>query len=213
MNAARWAPVSGVLFVLMWVISIFFWGDIGDSDAEIGSWYADSGNRHKQIVSYFVVLAASLFFVWFVAVLRGRLAQAEGKTGARTALAFGAGLVAAAIWTVADAFFATVGFTIEDADEFVLDPNTFRVIDNVGYAIWTSGTTVAALLVFATALSSLKGQIVPKWLAWLSIVVAVTMLFAIVFIPFLIFLGWVLVVSLWMLWKPGDAAPAAASTG
>jgi hypothetical protein len=199
-----------VLFVLMWVISIFFWGDMGDSDADIRSWFADSGNRHKQEVSYFVILASSLFFVWFVAVLRGRLAQAEGKPGARTALAFGAGLVAVALWTVGDALFATLAFTFEESDGFVLDPNTFRVIDNLGYGIWTSGTTMAALLVFATALSSLKGQIVPKWLAWLSVVVAASMLFAVFFLPFLVFLGWVLVVSLWMIWKPAEtAAPAA----
>ena len=212
MKAARWAPLGGVMFVVLWVISAVFWGNIGDSDADIRSWYMDSGNRHKQEVSYFLILAASLFFLWFVAVLRGRLAQAEGKPGTRTALAFGAGLVATAIWTIADAFFATVSFAVAESDQFVLDPNTSRVIDNVGYGIWTSGTTIASLVVFAFALASLKGQIVAKWLAWLSILVAVTMLFSVIFVPFLIFLGWVLVVSLWMIWKPGETTAPAAET-
>ena len=47
MNAlSRWAPVSGILYVILWVLVIFaFEGDQGDSDAEILSWYADSGNR------------------------------------------------------------------------------------------------------------------------------------------------------------------------
>jgi hypothetical protein len=35
----------------------------------------------------------------------------------------------------------------------------------------------------------------PKWIAWLSFPVALTMLVAFFFIPFLIMLGWILVVS------------------
>jgi chromate transport protein ChrA len=57
------------------------------------------------------------------------------------------------------------------------------------------------VLVVATALVSARTGLLPKWLTWLSFVVAATLLFAFMFIPILIFLGWVLVVSIVLLWK------------
>jgi hypothetical protein len=211
-TAARWAPLSGVVFVLLWILVFFGLDDdgAGDSDSEILAWYADSGNRNNQLVTFFLILASVLFFIWFVSVLRGRLASAEGTPGSHTVLAFGAGLVASALWSVASVFFMALSFAVDDSNRFVVDPNTYRLIDNMGYAIWFSGTTVAALLVFATALLSLKGQIVPTWLAWLSLVVAATMLVSFMFIPFLIFLGWVLVVSLVLVFRKPTPAPGAA---
>ena len=209
---ARWAPVSGILYVVLWIVVIFaFEGDTGDSDSEILAWYADSGNRDQQIISFFLVLAASLCFVWFLSVLRGRLAQAEGAAGTKTALAFGAGLVAVTLLTIAAAIWMSISFTVDDADEFVVDPNIDRLFGNFGYAVWFGGTTIALLVVLCAGLVGLRGQLVPRWLAWVSFLVAATMLVSFVFVPFLIWLGWVLVVSLvWLFWKPAaDAAPEA----
>jgi hypothetical protein len=213
---ARWAPISGVLYVVLWVITIFgFDSDTGDSDADIVSWYADSGNRDKQLIGFFLVLAASLCFIWFLSVLRGRLAQAEGTAGTKTALAFGAGLVAVTLWTIAMAVWMAISFTVGDSDEFVVDPNMDRLFGNLGYALWFAGTTIALFVVLCTALVGLKGDVIPKWLAWVSVLVAISMLASFAFLPFLIWLGWVLVVSLiWLFAKPeADAASAATPRG
>jgi hypothetical protein len=208
---ARWAPLSGVVFVVLWLITFFAFGDdAGESNSDILSWYADSGNHDKQLASFFLILAATMFFLWFASTLRGWLADAEGKAGSMTALGYGAALVAGVMWTIAGVFFMAISFTASDSDEFVVDPNTARVFDNAGYAIWFSGTTIAALLVFATALLALRSGFLPKWLAWVSFVVALTMLVSFAFLPFLIFLGWILVVSILLAWKPvGTEAPAA----
>jgi hypothetical protein len=212
---ARWAPVSGILYVVLWVVVIFaLEDDTGDSDSEILAWYADSGNRDTQVISFFLVLAASLCFVWFLSVLRGRLAQAEGTAGTKTALAFGAGLVAVTLWTIAMAVWMSISFAVDDTDEFVVDPDMDRLFGNLGYALWFAGTTIALLVVLCTALVGLKGGLMPRWLAWVSVLVAITMLASFVFLPFLIWLGWVLVVSLvFLFWKPhadvdAPAAPA-----
>ncbi len=213
--AARWAPISGVLFVALWIVAFFLFGDeSGESDGEIVSFYADSGNRTRQVAAYFVVLAAGLAFIWFLSILRGRMADAEGKVGSTTALAFGAGLVASVFWTLAAIFWMAISFAADDSDVFVVDPNTTRVVDNMGYAIWISGTTVALLVVLATGLVGLRTGFLPKWLAWVSFVVALTMIASFAFVPFLIFLGWMLVVSILLLWKPmtNDAPVAAPSS-
>jgi hypothetical protein len=210
---ARWLPLSGIVFVALWLVSIALSGNIesGDSDQKIRDYYADSGHRHRDIVLLFLVLAAALFFVWFLTVLRGRLAQAQGSAGALTSAAFGAGLVSTAMWTISMALFTSPSLTREDTSKFVLDPNLFRITQDIGYAIWFSATTIAAVTVIATSIVSLKaGGLLPKWLAWLAFVVALTMLVAFFFVPFLIFLGWVLVVSIVLIWRSYQAAPAAA---
>jgi hypothetical protein len=217
MNAlSRWAPVSGILYVILWVVVIFLLdSDPGDSDADIVSWYADSGNRDQQVISFFLVLAAGLLFLWFLSVLRGRLAEAEGTASTKTALAFGAGLVAVTLWTIAAAIWMSISFAVDDADEFVVDPNMDRLFGNLGYALWFGGTTIALLVVLCTALVGLRGQLIPRWLAWVSVLVAITMLASFTFLPFLIWLGWVLVVSLvFLFWKPqADVEAPAAPTG
>src|SRR5437016_1378245 len=93
---ARWSPMSGIAFVALWIATLIVTGNdvsSSDSDSKILAYYADSGHRHKHIIGFALVLAASLFFVWFLSVLRGRLARAEGGAGGLTTAAFGAGLV------------------------------------------------------------------------------------------------------------------------
>jgi hypothetical protein len=204
MQWARWWPATGIVFVALWIVAFAITGsspESNDSDAKILAYYADSGHRTRDMVAFFLVLAALLFFVWFLAVLRDRLVRAEGAVGGLTAAAFGAGLVSAALWMVGTAFFIAPSATRIDTNKFQLNANTFRILNDLGYGVWFSATTIAAVTVVSTAVLSLRTGLLPKWLAWLSFVVAATMLVAFFFIPFLIFLGWVLVVSLILLWK------------
>jgi len=200
----RWAPLSGIAFVALWIGgAILEASSPGDSDADILSYYADSGNRGRHQVAFFLILAACLFFLWFLTILRGRLARAEGRPGPLTALSFGAGLVATALWLVAGVFFLAISYTAQETKEFKVDPNTERLISEMGYLFFVIGTPVAALLVISTSLLAMKKGIVPKWLAWFGLVLAVPMLLIfLAVIPFLIFLVWVLAVSIVLLLQP-----------
>jgi hypothetical protein len=203
-NWARWSPVTGILFVALWLVAFAVTDgspDSGDSDAKIVAYYADSGHRARDIVGLFLILAASILFLWFLASLRSRLARAEGRAGALTAAAFGAGLVSSVLWFVAIAVFVAPSFARADTGKFQLDPDTFRLLNDLGYTLWFGGTTVAAVTVVATAVLSRRTGLLPQWLTWLSFAVAATLLVAFLFIPILVFLGWVLVVSLVLVLK------------
>jgi hypothetical protein len=207
---ARWSPVTGILFVALWLVAFAITDgspESGDSDAKIVAYYADSGHRARDIVGLFLILAASLLFLWFLASLRSRVARAEGHAGALTAAAYGAGLVSTALWFVAVAVFVAPSFARADTGKFQLDPNTFRLLNDVGYTFWFGGTTIAAVTVVATAVLSRRTGLLPQWLTWLSFAVAATMLVAFLFVPILIFLGWVLVVSVVLAWK-AESEPA-----
>jgi hypothetical protein len=157
-----------------------------------------------------MILAVGLVFIWFLAELRERLARAEGGVGKLTVLAYGSGIAAVALWTVSDALFASAAFATDDTSKFHLDPDTFRILQDFGYAVWFSGTTVTAITVTATAVLSLRSGLLPKWVAWLSFPVALTLLVAFFFIPFLILLGWILVVSLAFILRQQAPGPIAA---
>jgi hypothetical protein len=207
---ARWSPATGILFVALWIIAFAITDgspDSGSSNAKIVAYYADSGHRARDITGLFLILAAALLFLCFLSSLRSRLARAEGRAGPMTAAAFGAGLVSTALWFVAIVVFTSPSFARADTSKFQLDPDTFRVLNDLGYSIWFGGTTIAAVLVAATALLSRRTGLLPTWLTWLSFAVAATLLVAFLFVPFLIFLAWVLVVSLVLAWK-GKSEPA-----
>ena len=70
------------------------------------------------------------------------------------------------------AVWMSISFAVDDSDEFVVDPNMDRLFGNFGYALWFAGTTIALLVVLCVALVGLRGQLIPKWLAWVSVLVA-----------------------------------------
>lgn len=199
----RWAPASGIVYVVLFVVAFIVGpGDVGNSDEEILSYYADSGNRVSEIVAFFLVTVGLLFFIWFASTLRNRLRSVEPEPKSLSALTFGAGVASATLMMGAMSLFVAVAITAEDLDEFVVDPNTARVLENAGYLFFTASTMVAAILVAATSVLAIRTAVLPKWLGWVGLLVAVAALFAIFFVPLFIFWLWVLVVSIVLLLRP-----------
>jgi hypothetical protein len=211
---ARWSPLSGIVFAALWVITIIVVGDgAGDTDQEILSYYADDGNRNKEITGFFLILAAGLFYLWFLATLRSRLRPPEGEPGTGSALAFASGVVSAALLFVAAIFFSAPAFATSQ-DDFTLDPNTYRLISDMGYGLFVTGLTPAIVLVLATSYVVLRTRVFPVWVGWTGFPVALLLVFAFAFIPFFVFLGWVALLCILMTWWPAGAGrPATAPAG
>ena len=212
---ARWWPLSGIAFVLLWVP--FFALAIGESEAEtdaaIVAHYADEGNRGQDQTLFFLIVLASLCFLGFLAVLRSRLACAECRAGPLTPLTFGAGIAAATLWLVAGVFWMAVAYTASETKEFRVDPDTERLVSEMAYLFWVTGMFTVLVVVLGTSLLALRTRVLPKWLGWLGLLVAVALLGSLGVFPFFLFLGWVLLVSIVFLARPasGGAATAGAS--
>jgi hypothetical protein len=206
----RWWPLAGIAFVGLFIGGFAVTGsspDSQDDDSKILAYYASKSHQHRDIAAFLMILGGCLLFVWFLAMLRDRLARSE-QGGRWTALAFGSGLIAATLWIAADATFAATAFASNDTSKFHLDPNTFRLLNDGGYAVWVGGTTIALGVVTGTAIVALRTGLLPKWLCWLSFVVALTMLVSFFFFPFFAFCGWIIVVAVALLIR--TEAPAAA---
>jgi hypothetical protein len=210
----RWSAVAGVLFVALFAIALGLSGNTGDNPSEVQAWYAEDGNRTRQIVAFFLFVGAALAFLSFLGTLRDMLMRAEGGPGTLSALVFGPGVTFATLLVAGNAFF-TAPVALADDSDFTLDPNTAQTFDNAGYITIVGGTMIASILVLSASTAALRTGVLPAWLGWVGLVVAVAMLFSIFLVPILVFLAWVLVVSLVMVvsaWRVrGPASPPTAT--
>lgn len=93
----RLAALAGAAFILLHVAAFGLGIEVGASDREILDYYADSGNRAKEVVAFFVIAAAALAFLVFASSLRSAIARAERETGMLPALVLAGGTAPAVL--------------------------------------------------------------------------------------------------------------------
>jgi hypothetical protein len=211
----RWAPLGGIIFVVLMVVGTTFVADVPDPDApqqQLANYLADSGNHMRNIMGAYIWVVGALAFLWFVTGLRSVLRGAEGGTGALSNLVFGAGVAFAAVWMVSAAAFAAVAYAIELRGATVSDPDFVKVLPQMAWMILLLGAGFAGLLlVLTTSILSMKTRVLPRWLAWLGIVVVIALLFDVVYVNIVPLLIWVLAASIVLFRRREETATAAAS--
>lgn len=210
----RWAPLGGIIFVVLMVIGAGLLGDHPDPDAseqEITDYLSDGGNHTRNIVGAYLWVLAGVGLLWFLTHLRSVLRSAEGGAGTLSNLGFGAGVVFTALLMASSAAIAAVAGAIEFRDAPDIDPDFVRILPQTGYAMLLLGGGFAAVvLVLTTSVVSLETNVFPQWLTWLGILAAIVLLFAIIFLPMIALLVWVLAVSIVLLMRTEETATAAA---
>jgi hypothetical protein len=205
-DLGRWAGLSGALFVALWVAAFLVLGDTvesSDSDAVILAYFGDQGQRDREFITLVLLLAASLPFIVFIAVLRSRLEDGEGGAGVWTTAAFGAGLVSTALWAVAAALYVVPSLNTGGNGRFQFNLDTFHAFTGAGYLAWSSAGTIMSILVLATSVLGIRAGVIPRWLSWLGFAVALALLAAFLVIPVILMLAWILTVSIALVWRRG----------
>lgn len=211
----RWGSLLGVLAVVFWIVAFAVGGsspDTADSDAKITSYYASHSHQVRQILAWFIFVAGILIFVAFLTALRSRLLAAEGQGGRLAALAYGSGLISAALFAVGLSAFQAPAFLANDTRVADLDPRTFRMFNDFGYEVWVAAVITGALLLWAASALALRTAVFPRWFGWLGLVAGVVLLFAIFFIPVFVYWGWIIVASVLLAWRRPAVAASPAAT-
>ena len=211
----RWTALSGIVFVVLMLTGAFFVTDVPKADAsaqEIAGYLADSGTHTRNIIGAYLWVLGGLAFLGFVTGLRGVLRRAEGDPGTLSNLVFGAGVVFTAVWSVSAVALAAVAYAVEFSDAPVSDPDIVRVLPQLGSLLLLLGGGFAGILVLlATSALIFRTGVLPRWLAWLGIPVAIALVVDVTYMNILPFVGWVLVASVALLRRQGETATAAAS--
>ncbi len=200
----RFAPLAGVVFLLLAIASFVIGGDSPDADAPTAKavryW---TQHDSRNIVSAVIGVFLALFLVWFGASLRSAIWRAEGGSGRLAAIAFAATVIAA------------TGIMIDSSFQFA-------VADTVG-DISSDGTqTLNALysdfffpiaggfLLFnvASAVAVLRCRVLPAWMGWILIVLVVVNVTPIAFVAIFATVVWIGVAGV-LLFVRGAHEPSA----
>jgi len=154
-----------------------------------------------------------LFFLFFLGSLWSALRRAEGDNGWLSAAAFGGGLASFAIKFASGAF----GVAASRNACAGIDPQLWQVLQDMNSASFFISFLPLAVLSAASAVVAIRfGVPLPRWLGWMSAVVAVALLvdgFAgtiytrDVGLSFLLFMLWTLVTSIVLIRRAGMPLP------
>jgi hypothetical protein len=197
---ARYAPLSGILFVVLLVVSFFIGGDTPDSNDStqkvIQLW---SDNDSKQIAGAIVGAVATVPFLWFLSSLRSMLRVAEGGTGRLSNLAFAGGILLATGAVVDSSLQFAVAESVGDVPPLVTQ--SLSVLYSDFFFVFPIGVGTFAL---ATGLVVLRTGVLAAWLGWLVFLLGIIAFVPLVgfFSVFVVF-AWIVVVSI-IMFRRGD---------
>lgn len=195
----------GIVFVVLFVAGfmVFSTPNSGKDTAKWQRWWTDSGHRVSAVIGAYLMVLAVLAFVWFMSSLRDRFADGGGPM-----VTFGGLFVAMVLIS------ALIRAAIPGAKIFGNTPvpggDFARQFDQVGFALLlVAGALSAGAFTAFASYAAHRDAVLPNWLTIAGYVVAVLQLAAGIFFPFVLFVLWVLVVSIVLL-RRGATAEASA---
>lgn len=140
----------------------------------------------------------------FVTNLRGRLRAVEPEPHSLSSLAFASGIASATLLMAAVSVAFGPSFTVEDSDRFTVDPDVARLVSDTSYLLLVGSMMVTAILIAATSVLAIRTAVLPTWLGWVGLVVALAQLVGIFFFPLFALWAWVLIVSIALIVRPAE---------
>jgi hypothetical protein len=199
LTTPRAAALAGILFsVLLITCLVLIRISVPVDLQDAGSWL--SGRWNSVNLALNMVPFAGIAFLWFIGVVRDRLGQDEDRFFATVFL--GSGLLFLAM------LFASTAVAGGILNFYGADPDML-----IGSGIYTFGRTVAyeimnvyamkmaGVFMMSTCTLSLRTGIIPRWMAFLGLILAVFLLLSIGFFSWasLILPLWVLLISVHIL--------------
>jgi hypothetical protein len=193
---SRLLPITAVGTFVLWFLG--FWiiesGDTPDIDApasEIATYFQDETGT--ILGGSVLFLFGCLLLLWFMNLTRTKLGEAEGTGGRLSSLAFAAGTGTAIILMLTRAPSMSVSIAIEDNDALI-EPGAAQLVLWSDFGFFVVAELLAAVFLLALAKVALGSGLLPKWFAWISVVLAVVML-----IPPIGWAGLIFVFPLWLM--------------
>ena len=208
MDGYRWlAPLTGVAFIILAFVSFAVAGEPPDTDEgaqEVVSFYSE--NEGSVVAGSLIQGLAAAVFLFFAGVLRTVLREGPGARGTLAAISFAGAIV----FATGVAFDATINFALaEEVDTEGFDPIAMQALLGLWSNDWVPFAVGLLTFLIATGWAIIRTGVLPKWLGWAAIVIA---LFAVTPIGFVAFFGgalFVLIVSVMLAMRDRPAKPTA----
>lgn len=201
----RWAPLGGVVFVVLFVIGTIFLfsgapsGD--DSPTKVRAWFADSGHRDRINVGWILIGLGVFFLLWFIASLRRAVSRVEAD-GFLTSVVTIGGTIYAALALTAVAVSQAIRTMSDDTFHHRVYPELIHAADDASWVIHASGAAGLAAMIIAASLAFMSRGVWPRWAGWVSVAVGILSLASVAFFPQFLWLLWILIVSVLLFLRP-----------
>jgi hypothetical protein len=209
MRMPRFAPLTGVVFVVLLVIGFIPVGgdtpSLDDSASKITSFYAD--HQGKEIAAVIIVSLAALFLALFAVALRDYLRGGDQTSDFWPTVALVGGAVGVAGLLVA----VGTHLALVDGGDKKIDPAAMvaiNAIDNDNFFAFS--LPIGIMLLGAAGATLTGGADLPKWLAWVAVVLFVVFFTPAGFASFALSGIWIIIASIVMYRRAGAARPATA---
>ena len=211
----RLGAASGIVYVVVILFPDFIQGGPTEEEAmttaqAIANACATStAARFTDAIYPITHILAYLCFLFFLGSLWSALRRAEGDNGWLSAAAFGGGLASLTIRLSG----ATASAAAAQNACSGIEPQLWQVLNSLSGAAYFTSFLPLAILSAACAVLAIWFGALPRWLGWMSAVVAVALLvdgFAgtlysrAVGLSFLLFMLWVLVTSIVLIQRAGQ---------
>jgi hypothetical protein len=183
----RFAPLAGVVFLVLAIISFALEGsspDSNDSTAKVVRYWSQHDSRN--IASAIIIVFAALFLVWFGATLRTAIWRAEGGSGRLAAIAFAATVITATGILVSASLQLAIADTVGDISAD--GTHTLSALYADFFLPFVGGLL---LLNVATAIAILKCRVLPRWLGWVIVLIVIVGVTPVGFIAFIATVVWI----------------------
>jgi len=199
LKTPRAAALAGILFAILFSIAhILIRISIPPDPADGGAWLEEQANTVALALS--LVPIAGIAFLWFIGVLRDRMGQLEDRFFSSVFLGSGLLYLAMTFVSAALAGGLLASYALEPDALIASGLYTFSRavmwrISNI-YAVRMAGVFMISL-----GTISVRTRIMSRWLVFLTYALALVLLFSIGLSLWvtLIFPGWVLIVSVYIL--------------
>jgi hypothetical protein len=209
MRSGRFAPLSGLVFVVLLVIGFVVVSgntpDINDSASKITSYYSD--NKGREIGAAVTVMLATLFLAIFTASFRTYLRDSGDGEELWPNVAFLGGTVTVAGLLVA----VGVHFALVDGADKNISPVAMQALNAIDSDNFFAFAFPLGLMLLGAAGAILRGgAALPKWMAWVAILLMIVFFTPAGFAAFALSGIWIIIASIMMFRRAG--APAATTT-
>ena len=187
----RLAPLDGIAAVILWVAGLaVLQGKAHEPSSDASP---ERALQYFQVHTGTVLAGTTLlglgtlFFLWFLGLIRAQLGPAEGGTRRVSSIAYAGGIAMAISLLLVSAAHAAGAINNEH-----LSPDAAQAYLGLNAGFYYAAGLSGAVFLLATGLTSLGTGAFPAWLAWASIGLAVWLLI----VP----VAWIALVYVFPLW-------------
>lgn len=213
LKAPRTAAVAGILFSLLLIASMLILRlSVPADPQDRGEWLATKAETVALAMN--LVPFSGVAFLWFIGVLRDRLGPREDKLFSTVFLGSGL-LFLGMLFIAAAALHGILALYAWDRERFPGSPSFGLARVLVYEIVNVYALKMAAVFMIVTSTLALRTRFLARWIAALGYVIALALLLNTAYVAWILiaFPGWVLLVSLYIVWDNWrDGRPARGAT-